>query len=381
MPYDALKPLLFRLSPSRAHAVAHAALGVLEASGLARAAAARLVAGPAARVPVRALGLDFASPVGLAGGFDKTGDRARALSALGFGFLEVGTVTAEAQEANPAPNLFRLPADRALVNRLGFPNEGARALAARLAASLPAPGAREVPVAVSIGKTRRVPFEPLEGVVDDYLASFAAVRDVADFVVVNVSSPNTTGLRGLQTGEVAKRLLGALANAAAGGGAGGRAVPLLVKIAPDLDDAGVVALARTARELGLAGVVATNTTLARAGLKTPAAEVEALGAGGLSGPPLAARARAVVRLVRGELAAGACVVGVGGVTTVDDVLALASAGADLVQLYTAFVYEGPGLPGRLARELAARVGSAGWAGARGGPADGDDLSRRSPRQE
>jgi dihydroorotate dehydrogenase len=342
----ALRPLLFLLPPDAAHALAFAGLAPLEHLAPLRALTRALFLPPRdARVAVRAMGLEFPSPLGLAGGFDKNALRPRALAALGFGHLELGTVTALAQQANPAPNLFRLPADRALVNRLGFPNEGAAHVAARVAAVREAIG---VPLALSIGKSRAVPVEDLDAVVADYVASFDAVRAVADFVVVNVSSPNTAGLRSMQAGAHARALLSALAARAAG-------KPVLVKIAPDLDDAGIEALLAVVDEAKLAGVVATNTTIAREGLATGAASVEAIGAGGRSGPPLRARALEVVRRVRARLGKDAVVVGVGGVERAEHAMALVRAGADLVQMYTGFVYEGPGAPGRIARELAALV--------------------------
>ena len=344
--YRALRPLLFMLSPDAAHAMAFAALGAVEHVGPVRAMTrAILVPAPDARIAVRVMGLDFPSPLGVAGGFDKNALRPRALAALGFGHLELGTVTALAQQANPRPNLFRLPADRALVNRLGFPNEGAARVAARVRsvkAKIP------VPVGMSIGKSRAVSVEDLDAVVADYVASTEAVRDVADFVVVNVSSPNTAGLRSMQAGEHARALLSALATRTVG-------KPLLVKIAPDLDDAGLEALLAVAKEVKLAGVVATNTTIGRTGLATGAAQVEAIGGGGLSGPPLRARALEVVRRVRAALGPDAVVVGVGGIERAEHAMALVKAGADLVQMYTGFIYEGPGIASRIAKDLAVLV--------------------------
>lgn len=353
--YDALKPLLFALDPARAHALAMGALGAAEHVGALRA----LVRGGARndpRLAVRALGLTFPSPVGLAGGFDKNAERARALAALGFGFLELGTVTAEAQAPNPPPNLFRLPEDRALVNRLGFPNQGAEVVAARVARVRAALG---VPVAMSIGKSRSVPADDEAKVHADYLASYRAVRGVSDFVVVNVSSPNTKDLRSLQVGRAARALFEALATD--GARACDARPPLLVKIAPDLDDAAVDAVATEAMGAGFAGVVATNTTIARTGLRTPSDVVAAIGAGGLSGAPLHARALAVVRRVRAAIGAGPCVIGVGGVSDGEGALAMLAAGADLVQLYTAFVYEGPGLPRAIAKDLLRRIEGGGHA--------------------
>jgi dihydroorotate dehydrogenase len=340
--YAALRSALFALDPARAHAVAMAALAPLEHVAPLRALVRAALAVRDPRLEVRKMGLVFPNPIGLAAGFDKNARRARALAALGFGHVELGTVTAEAQGPNPAPNLFRLPVDGALVNRLGFPNEGARTVGSRVLARKAGVG---VPVGVSIGKSRSVPLEPIERALEDYVASFDAVRAAADFVVVNVSSPNTKDLRALQAADIARQLFAAL-KARAG------SAPLLVKIAPDLPDDAVDAICVEADRAGLEGVVATNTTIAREGLATPAAEIERIGAGGLSGRPLLDRALAVVRRARARLGPGACVIGVGGVRAPEDARAMLRAGADLVQVYTGFVYEGPLLPRTLLRGLA-----------------------------
>jgi dihydroorotate dehydrogenase len=341
--YRALRPLLFALPPDVAHSVAMAALAPAEHVAPLRACVRALLAPPRdERLVVRAMGLEFAHPLGLAGGFDKEGRRPRALAALGFAHVEVGTVTARPQAANPKPNLARLPADRALVNRLGFPNSGAAAVAARVAASRASVG---VPLGVSIGKSRVVAVDDLDAVVGDYTSALEAVRSVADFVVVNVSSPNTAGLRSMQAGSLARVLFSSLASQAHGR-------PLLVKIAPDLEDAQIEDLLSVVDEVGLAGVVATNTTVSRSGLVTSADRVEAAGAGGLSGPPVRARALDVVRRVRARLGRKIAIVGVGGIETADDAIAFVRAGADLLQMYTGLIYEGPGAPGRIARGLA-----------------------------
>jgi dihydroorotate dehydrogenase len=239
-----------------------------------------------------------------------------------------------------------LPLDRALINRLGFPNEGAEVVMRRLSRRGGARGIG-VPVGVSIGKSRAVGIEPLSAAIADYITSFRAARQEADFVVVNVSSPNTKDLRALQNAELARGLLAALVRE----NELGRRVPLLVKIAPDLTDEALDALLSVAKELALAGIVATNTTVSRAGLSTPATQVESLGAGGLSGPPLRARALEVVRRSRAALGNEATIFGAGGIASADDVLAFVRAGANLVQLYTGFVYEGPLVASRLARDL------------------------------
>lgn len=347
--YALLRPLLFSFDPARAHAAAMSALAPIEHVAPLRSLVRSAVSFHDPRLEVRKMGLVFPNPIGVAAGFDKNGERARALDALGFGHVELGTVTAEAQGPNPAPNLFRLPADKALVNRLGFPNEGAKKVGARVLARKR--GVR-VPVGISIGKSRSVPLEPLDAALEDYVTSFEAIRAAADFVVVNVSSPNTTGLRALQAADVARHLFAALTVRAA-------ALPLLVKIAPDLPDDAVDAICVEAERAGLAGVIATNTTIARDGLATPAEDLARIGAGGLSGLPLRARALAVVERARARLGPSACVIGVGGVHGTESALAMLRAGADLVQLYTGFIYEGPLLPRKIARGLVKRMDAEG----------------------
>jgi dihydroorotate dehydrogenase len=368
----ALRPLLFVLGPATAHTLAMTALGPVEHFAPLRALVRAAVAPRLdARAVVHAMGLTFPSPVGLAGGFDKNAHRPRALAALGFGFLELGTVTAIAQAANPAPNLFRLPDDRALVNRLGFPNDGAARVAARIASVRHAVG---VPIGVSIGKSRVVAADDLDAVVADYAASFDAVRTVSDFVVVNVSSPNTAGLRAMQAREQARALLSALA-------ARGDGTRILVKIAPDLDDAQIDDVLAAVGDAGLAGVVATNTTIARRGLATDARRVEAIGAGGLSGPPLRARALEVVAAVRRKLGRRAVVIGVGGIEEPRHALDLIRAGANLVQLYTGFVYGGPATAARVARGLMAEVSAGDASSIEGLVGTGYDVaSVAAPRQ-
>jgi dihydroorotate dehydrogenase len=347
--YAIVRPLLFALDPELAHKVGMAALAPLEFLPPLRWAAHAALARGYPRLASNVMGLSFASPVGLAAGFDKNGKRARALASLGFGHLELGTVTALAQEPNPRPNLFRLPEDHAIINRLGFPNEGARPLARRI---IRRGGSRAVgvPVGISIGKSRAVPIEPLEPAIEDYLASFSAAREVADFVVVNVSSPNTTGLRLLQGKDLARALLAALARE----NGAGRRVPLLVKISPDMDNATLLALLEVVGELALDGVVATNTTLSRSGLRDPIL-AESVGAGGLSGPPLRSRAKEVVATARRHLGASATIIGVGGIETAEHALAFFRVGANLVQLYTSFVYRGPLVAHALARALDATL--------------------------
>jgi dihydroorotate dehydrogenase len=298
---------------------------------------------PALRV--RAFGRELPSPIGLAAGLDKDAVAPDLLAALGFGFVEVGTVTARPQPGNPRPRLFRLPRDRALINRMGFNNAGAAAAAARLARRR-----GDAVVGGNIGKSKAAgDAEAL----DDYRASARALGPVCDYLVVNVSSPNTPGLRDLQATARLEPLLRAI-RAELDAAVPGRRVPLLVKIAPDLADEDVDAVADLARTLDLDGIVATNTTIGRGGLTTPAAEVAALGAGGLSGPALAPRALAVLRRLRARVGAEMLLVAAGGISTAADVAERLAAGATLVQIYTAFVYGGPGTPRRLARDLGRR---------------------------
>ena len=319
--------VLRRLDPETAH---HLGMVVIRLAAVPPFSwIARALTRPAPQLRTEALGLVFDSPFGVAAGFDKNAVGALGLHALGFGHIEVGTVTAIPQDGNPKPRLFRLPADRALINRMGFNNEGAAVVAGRLArmrrrTNRPVLGA-------NIGKSRVV------DVVDataDYVASTRLVAPVADYLVVNVSSPNTPGLRGLQAVETLRPLLSAVKDAAGG-------TPLLVKIAPDLTDDEIDGISALAVDTGLAGIVATNTTIARTGLTTDAARVEAMGAGGLSGAPLRERSLEVLRRVRAAVPADFCVIAAGGVETSADVRERLAAGADLVQGYSAFVYRGP----------------------------------------
>ncbi|MDJ1115163.1 quinone-dependent dihydroorotate dehydrogenase [Microbacterium dauci] len=299
---------------------------------------------PDPRLRTEAMGLVFESPFGIAAGFDKNAVGAMGLWAFGFGHIEVGTVTAIPQDGNPKPRLFRLIADRALINRMGFNNRGAAAAAARLE-RMRARHPRPV-IGVNIGKSRVV---DVTDATADYVTSTRAVAPVADYLVVNVSSPNTPGLRGLQAAETLRPLLEAVLEAAG-------ATPLLVKIAPDLEDDEIDAIAALAVDVGLAGIVATNTTISREGLTTDAAVVEAYGAGGLSGAPLRARALEVLRRVRAAVPEDFCVIAAGGVETAADVAERLAAGADLVQGYSAFIYEGPFWGRKLNRGLAALRG-------------------------
>ena len=352
-----------RMDPERAHRIG---FGAIRCAAALPAGTAALRAALAPRDPalqVEALGLTFPGPFGLAAGFDKNAHGIDALAALGFGFVEAGTVTARPQPGNPAPRLFRLTADRALINRMGFNNDGAEAVARRLAARrdrLARRGGPKVVLGVNIGKTKVVPEAEAVG---DYTASAALLAPYADYLVVNVSSPNTPGLRNLQAVDVLGPLLGAVREAA--DAAAGRHVPLLVKIAPDLADEDVDAVADLAVQIGLDGIIATNTTIGRDGLRTPAGEVAAAGAGGLSGPVLRERALEVLRRLRARVGPGLTLIAAGGITTPADAAERLAAGADLLQGYTGFIYQGPFWAARIHRGLARRARTGGAAAAAG----------------
>ena len=300
---------------------------------------------------VQALGLDFPGPLGLAAGFDKDGEGVIGLAALGFGFIEVGTVTARPQPGNPKPRMFRFAAERALVNRMGFNNHGAAAVAFRLRALRARTGYRSgyrPIVGVNIGKTKVVPESEA---IADYVTSARLVADVADYVVVNVSSPNTPGLRDLQSVDKLRPLLAAV-RAALDSASPRRRVPLLVKIAPDLADADVDAVADLALELGLDGIIATNTTISRSGLPDSGA-VAGAGPGGLSGAPLKGRALEVLRLLHARTGDRLVLIAAGGIENAADARERLEAGATLLQAYTAFIYQGPFWPRRVQRDLIA----------------------------
>jgi dihydroorotate dehydrogenase len=314
--------VLRRMDPERAHHLAFRVIRLIPGflRGLSR---------PHPSLTVEALGLRFPSPFGLAAGFDKEAAGIRGLGVLGFGHVEVGTITAVPQPGNPKPRLFRLVADRAVVNRMGFNNAGAEAAARRLSRERRR-HIRPV-IGVNIGKSR---VATIDDALDDYLISTRLLAPLADYLVVNVSSPNTPGLRGLQELDKLAPLLEAVRDAAG-------EVPVLVKIAPDLTDDQVLRIAALSVELGLPGLVATNTTISREGLRSDPADVNAAGEGGLSGAPLAARSLEVLRLVRTAVPADFVVISVGGVETAADVAERLAAGATLVQGYTAFLYRGP----------------------------------------
>jgi dihydroorotate dehydrogenase len=329
---------LKRLDPERAHHLAFLAIRVLGWQGIGRVL--RAFTRPAPSLAVHTLGRRFDSPFGVAAGFDKDAKGVAGLGSLGFSHVEVGTVTAIPQPGNPKPRLFRLIADEALINRMGFNNDGAQAAADRLRGIR---GRRDrAVIGVNIGKSRVV---DVDDAIDDYRASARAVAPVADYLAVNVSSPNTPGLRGLQELDLLAPLLRAVKEEAG-------ATPLLVKIAPDLSDDALVRIAELVVELGLDGIIAANTTISRDGLRSDPGVIAAAGAGGLSGAPLASRSLEVLRLIRSHVPAGLCVISVGGVATARDVAERLAAGATLVQGYTGFIYRGPLWAAQINRGLA-----------------------------
>lgn len=352
MLYALARPVLFRLDAERAH---ETVVKRLESAGRSRAALKALDALYGVDEPTLAVdvwGLRFPNPLGVAAGFDKNARLAHVLPHLGFGFVEIGTVTARPQEGNPRPRMFRAPEAQGLVNRLGFNNEGAEAVAARLAAK----DAPLVPLGVNIGKSRSVANDDAPG---DYAASFERLWPHASYVVVNVSSPNTPGLRDLQARESLLPLVRALQtrNRSLAADRGCRPKPLLVKLSPDLADEDVADVAAGLLDVDVAGIVATNTTVRRDGVSGPVASE----AGGLSGRPLRDRSTEVVRLVHKATDGRMPIVGVGGVSTDKDAWEKVEAGASLVQAYTGFIYAGPDFARRVCRGLAARVKEGGFA--------------------
>ncbi|MCU0308650.1 MAG: quinone-dependent dihydroorotate dehydrogenase [Thermoleophilia bacterium] len=354
------RPLLFKLDPERAHELA---LKSLSATSAALVPAAGWLKVRDVRLEQELMGLRFPNPVGLGAGYDKYAVAVPGWARLGFGFCEVGTVTAWPQDGNPKPRLFRLPEDEALINRMGFNNDGAQRTAARLGRMRDGGGV-DIPVGVNIGKSK---VADLERAASDYAESFRLLRPHADFVVVNVSSPNTPGLRRLQDRDRLAGILKALIDADRAM-APERPIPMLVKLAPDLGDDLVDDAVDLALELGLAGMVVANTTTDRAGLRAPA-ELAGQG-GGLSGAPIRARATALVRRVAKRAEGRLVIVGVGGIMDADDAWEKITAGAALIEVWTALVYRGPlvahdiaaGLLDRLraegARSIAEVVGSA-----------------------
>lgn len=328
--YALLKAFLFRLDAEKAHhLVMRLFMAVLAIPGMRTIVAAwyRVDRPTLARTVA---GLDFRNPVGLAAGFDKDGRYLRAMAVLGFSHIEVGTVTPRPQSGNPRPRLFRLVRSRALINRMGFNNEGVDALARRLSGRRPA----GLIVGANIGKNKGTPNEQAA---DDYIACFERLYGLVDYFTVNVSSPNTPGLRELQDKAPLTNLLAALQTR------NSACVPIFLKIAPDLTDLQLDDIVTILRETGIAGVIATNTTISREGLRESAREVEALGAGGLSGAPLLSRATAVVAYLRARSDNRFAIIGVGGIDSPETARAHLQAGADAVQVYSGLVYAGPAL--------------------------------------
>jgi len=336
--YALVKPLLFRQNPEAVHDLVMAGL---EFAGQHRpllqliAAFCRV---QDARLGSEVFGLYFPNPIGLAAGLDKNALAVPVWPALGFGFVEIGSVTALAQPGNPKPRLFRLPQDEALINRMGFNNQGAEAVAQRLERLYKTGGKPAVPLGINLGKSK---LTPLEEAPQDYLHSLQTLWEYGDYFAVNVSSPNTPGLRQLQDRERLEELLAALTDFTK---TQPQPKPLLLKIAPDLTWEGTDEILELAERYGLSGIIATNTTTGREGLKTPVDE-----AGGLSGRPLRSRSLEVLRYLRRHTALP--IVSVGGIFTAEDVLERLQSGAALVQLYTAFIYEGPTLLRRLCQGL------------------------------
>ncbi len=342
--YALLKPLLFAISPEKAHHYTVQLLDLASSNAIGRALLRRWYLAPSQ--PVEVMGLHFPNRVGLAAGFDKDGKHIKGLALLGFGFVEVGTVTPLAQDGNPKPRLFRLPADRALINRMGFNNQGLDALVARLRALRErGPAPEGIIIGGNIGKNKATPNENAQ---DDYAKCFEALFPWVDYFVVNVSSPNTPNLRELQDKAPLARLLMDLQ---ALNLQKDKPKPILLKIAPDLTDGQLDDIADLVRETDIAGLIATNTTISRAGLATAPMAVETMGMGGLSGAPVRTRSTEVVRYLRQKMDAGKVIIGVGGIDSPEAAAEKIAAGADLVQIYSGLVYEGPALVRRVCERI------------------------------
>jgi dihydroorotate dehydrogenase len=330
--YGIIRKILFKIDPEAIH------YGVMK--NLVRACAvpfARSVIKQNFVVADKALertlwGIKFPNPVGLGAGFDKDAKFTDELACLGFGFVEIGTVTPRPQPGNPKPRLFRLPADNALINRMGFNNEGAKAAAERLKRRK-----EKLVIGGNIGKNKDT---PNENAIDDYTACFKDLYDVVDYFVVNVSSPNTPGLRALQSKGPLMEILNSLASL---NKELGKPKPLLLKIAPDLSKEELDDIIDIVQQTGIEGIVATNTTIDRSGLKTSTSEIDKIGAGGLSGKPLRSRATEVISYIHQKTNGTIPIIAVGGIFTAEDAIEKLNAGASLVQVYTGFVYEGPGI--------------------------------------
>lgn len=349
-----VRPLLFRLPAETAHHFALSSLsGALRVDAVRTAVKKRHQRTPFGKL--KRFGLTFSNPVGLAAGFDKNGEAANALSALGFGFIEVGTVTSEAQPGNPKPRIFRLPKDLALINRLGFNNSGAKQVVENLTKHRP-----DCVLGINIGKSRNI---PVAKAIPDYLKTFAIVYEIADYIAVNVSSPNTPQLRELQQPDLLDELLTSLQRR-------NRELaeklslstprPLLLKIAPDLSEDELRAIISVAQENKVSGIIATNTTVYRGGLQTSNTSVAVIGEGGLSGAPLRRRSNEIIRMIYRLTNGTMPIVGVGGVFTAEDAWEKICAGASLIQIYTGFIYEGPSIARRINDDLRQIVSKEGF---------------------
>ena len=338
-----LRPLLFRLPAETAHELALHSLSLLPASLI-----TKRISNP--KLTIKRFGLTFPNPIGLAAGFDKNGIALQPLAALGFGFIEAGTVTYHPQPGNPRPRLFRLSEDQALINRAGFNNEGAAAFAQRVSNHRP-----DCVLGVSIGKSK---ITPLEDATEDYLASFDLVYNVADYIAINVSSPNTPQLRELQQSQQLESLLSALLTRRQ---ELQKHVPLLVKLSPDLERRDLENIVGVIERLKIDGIIATNTTVSRDNLRTDAQRVAACGEGGLSGRPLKDMSTRMIATLY-ELTGGRIpLIGVGGIFTAEDAWEKIAAGASLVQLYTGFIYQGPRVAQQINEGLAKILEREGFA--------------------
>ncbi|MBA2663685.1 MAG: quinone-dependent dihydroorotate dehydrogenase [Bradymonadaceae bacterium] len=352
--YRLIRPILFALDAELVHRLAMGLLGFVLRFGLLRALFRRRYRVRCTVLEQSLWGINFDNPVGLGAGFDKNAEHFNALATLGFGFVEIGTVTGLAQDGNPRPRLFRFPKDRALLNRMGFNNEGADVVAARLRGC-----EVETLLGVNIGKSKLV---ALEDAALDYEASFRALYDYGRYFVVNVSSPNTPGLRQLQEREPLEQLLGRLQalNTDLGRERGCDPRPLLLKISPDITDEALDDILDVVKRCKLDGIVATNTTLDRGGLRAPA-QADDLGSGGLSGRPVRERSLALIRKIYQRTEGRLPIIGVGGIFTADDALQTLEAGASLIQVWTGFVYEGPATARRINRGLIRLCDERGYA--------------------
>ena len=347
--YRLLRPLLFRLPAETSHHLTFSALRLLYRLPGAGAMTRAVFARHPISLPTTVMGIHFPHPVGLAAGLDKNAEYIKPLSDLGFGFLELGTVTPRPQPGNPKPRLFRLSQQAALINRMGFNNVGLSQFLVNLARE-----AKPCPIGINIGKNRDT---PVERTVEDYCIALRGAYPHADYIAVNISSPNTTGLRDLQNEENLEALLRALkAEQAELAEKHGRYVPIALKIAPDLDDAQITAIARLVLEHKFDAVIATNTTITRPHL---ANDPLAHQSGGLSGRPLKSLSTEIIRKLYGHLQGNVPIIGVGGIESADDAWDKLVAGADLIQIYTALIYTGPCVVQTIVRDLAERVRTSG----------------------